>query len=101
MVEMGFQPGSLALSASIIREDKEASFCPLTAIEEQRASHKAKQRALMCLISPPIHVGMLQPIVYRGSTGKSQNRKSQFKWTVSGFERCVNQARGSLANPYF
>jgi len=30
-VAMGFQPSSLALSASMIREDKEGSFCPVTA----------------------------------------------------------------------
>src|SRR6266850_7575490 len=34
----------------------------------------------MCLVSPPIHVGMLQPIVYRGSTpGKFYKRRSQEK----------------------
>ena len=50
MTPMAFQPGSLALSASIIREDKEASFCPLAAIEKQRPSHKAKQKTLMCVL---------------------------------------------------
>jgi len=50
MVAMGFQPGSLALSASIIREDKEAAFCPLAAIEEQRPTHKAKQKTLMSVL---------------------------------------------------
>src|ERR1700720_1277526 len=68
MPPMAFQSGSLVLSASNIREDNEASFCPFTAIEEQRTSHKAKQKTLMCLISPPMHVGISKPIVYRSPT---------------------------------
>src|SRR5258708_1623043 len=73
MVAMGFHPGSLVLSAPSIREDKEASFCPFTAIEEQRASQKAKQKTLMCRISLPIYAGISKLIVYRSSTpGKSE-----------------------------
>jgi hypothetical protein len=55
---MGFHPGSLVLSASIIREDKEPALCPRAAIEEQRASPIAKQKTLMCFIAPPMHVGI-------------------------------------------
>jgi hypothetical protein len=62
---MGSHPGSLVLSAFIIRRDKETSFCPFTTIEEQRASHKAKQKTLMCFISPPMRVGISKLIVYR------------------------------------
>src|SRR5258708_6515167 len=55
---MGFHPGSLVLSASIIREDKEPAFCPRAAIEEQRASPIAKQKTLTCFIAPRMHVGI-------------------------------------------
>jgi hypothetical protein len=66
MPPIAFQSGSLALSASIIRVDKEASFSPFSAIEEPRASHKAKQKALMCVLE--YMLGTSLPIVYHSFT---------------------------------
>src|SRR5216684_6396229 len=87
---MGFHPGSLVLSTSIIREDKEPAFCPRAAIEEQRASPKAKQKTLMCFIAPPMHVGISKRLYIAAQLLVSRNRTSGFQGShLSGFG--VNQ----------
>jgi len=68
MEAMGFHPGFLGfewppLSVRI----RKPLFVRFIAIEEQRASQKAKQKTLMCFISPPTHVGISKLIVYRSS----------------------------------